>query len=329
MALIQSGKKWQFRTESDLEEVVWRHLPELLNLKPLSRQFSIDGKFCDILAIESSDRLAIIELKNTEDRYVVQQLVRYYAAIKAAGTQMPIVDITKPIRLIAIAPSFHADTLTDCEYSTLNIELLTFSLEPSPQGVTLAITDVAGRRLSSFLLPPGHHREQPDVPIPEPPRKLLNWLSHSSDIEHDWVLHLRKQLMSFDSRMKEKVEANRILYGRGDSKPCCELKKNNTGGLTSRKISCFLWLPDPENNPHVIKMLMNFDLEKQNVRDMHYGKKGYKSGSPWQFPKCIERMKQFGYRRALEQYQPFVEANMTIVSSNIVNLALKTWYSRL
>lgn len=84
MAFIQSGQSWQFSTESDLEEVIWRNPPKLLNLQPLSRQFSISGRFCDILAVDEADQLVIIQLKNTEDRYVVQQLIRYYDAIQAA-----------------------------------------------------------------------------------------------------------------------------------------------------------------------------------------------------------------------------------------------------
>lgn len=89
MAFIQSGQSWQFSTESDLEEVVWRHLPKLLNLLPLSRQFSISGKFCDILAVDEANQLVIVELKNTEDRYVVQQMVRYYDANQVAEGIVP------------------------------------------------------------------------------------------------------------------------------------------------------------------------------------------------------------------------------------------------
>lgn len=129
--------------------------------------------------------------------------------------------------------------------------------------------------------------------------------------------------------MKEIIEPTRIIYGRGKSKPCCELKKNtNRGIITSQKISYFLWLPDPDNNPHVIIMQMNFDLEKQNVRGMMYGRNGYKSGSPWYFPKCIELMKSFRYERSLSQYQPFLSPSMTISPTGIVSLAMKTWHSR-
>ncbi len=113
MTFIQARDTWQFGTEADLEEVIWRNLPELLSLKPVNRQFSIDGKFCDILAIAPSNRLVIIELKNTEDRYIVQQLTRYYHALKTADTLSFSANTDDP-RLLAIAPSFHADTLIDC-----------------------------------------------------------------------------------------------------------------------------------------------------------------------------------------------------------------------
>ncbi len=144
MAFIQAGQNWHFSTESDLEEVVWHNLPKLLNLRPLSRQFSISGKFCDILAVDESNQLVVIELKNTEDRYVVQQLVRYYNVIQAAETLPFEVAINEP-RLVAIAPRFHADTLTDCQYSTLKVELITFALETSKNGqLSLVLSDAAG-----------------------------------------------------------------------------------------------------------------------------------------------------------------------------------------
>jgi Endonuclease NucS len=281
MAIIPAGTAFQFRTEADLEEWVWRNLPALLNLQPLSRQFAIDGKFCDILAVESPQKLAIIELKNTEDRYIIQQLTRYYDAIKVAKDFLFDVDRSQSIRLIAIAPRFHLDTLTDCKYSTLKVELFTFQLEQSAKGLNLILCDADGLCVGMLPLSSERHSSQTDIQISEPPRKLLNWLSHSSNVEHEWILQLRKQLLGFDPRMKEIVEPTQITYGRGKSKPCCELRKNTTGGLTAQKITYFLWLPDPENKPHIIKMHMHFDFEKRRVKSMAYGRRGYRSGSPW------------------------------------------------
>lgn len=328
VTLIQSGSTWQFKTESDLEEVVWRSLPELLNLEPVSRQFSINGKFCDILATGPSGRLVIIELKNTEDHYVVQQLTRYYHAIKTADTLPFPVDTDHP-RLLAIAPSFHTDTLIDCQYSTLNVELITFSLEAAADNINLVLRDADGMVLSTLHLPKALQNAQPQISISEPPRKLLNWLSAVREPDYTWILELRKRLLNADARMRERVEANSIFYEKNKSKPCCELRKIKPSEYRGKGIDCYLWLPDPENNPHVIKMWIGIDLEKQKVPVMHYGRKGYKSGSPWQFPDCIERMQWLGYKRALVQYQPFICADKTVSPDGIVNLAIQTWHSRL
>ena len=330
MALIQSRQGWQFRTESDLEEVVWRNLPRLLKLKPLKRQFSIRNSVCDIVATEPSKRLVIVELKNVEDRYVTQQLVRYYDALSTAKALLFDVDVATPPRLIAIAPSFHADTLIDCKYSQLQIELLTFKIESSKQSqLRLVLSDLAGQNISTLPLPKALQTTPSDHVIPEPPRKLLNWLSPMRETERDWILALRKQLLGADARMRERVEPNRIFYEKNKSKPCCELRKIKPSEYRGEGIDCYLWLPDPENNPHVIKMWVGFNLKSQKVDVMHYGKKGYRSGSPWYFPDCIKQMKGSGYQRALKQYQPFLRANMTISPVNLVNLALQTWHSRL
>ena len=128
--LRQCGNQWSFHSESELEEVVWLHLKSLLGLLPLKRQFSIRGQFCDILAITSDEQLVVIELKNETDRYVVQQLTRYYHALQQEMPFLEQVDYSKPVRLIAIAPSFHRDNWIDRQYNRLAIDLLQFEISP-------------------------------------------------------------------------------------------------------------------------------------------------------------------------------------------------------
>lgn len=331
MSIIKSGQAWQFRTELELEEIIWRNLPELLNLQPIKRQFSVAGQYCDLLAVGSSNQLTIIELKNAEDRYIVQQLTRYYDALINLKRSLPGVDTNIPVQLLAIAPSFHADTLTDLKYSTLAVELLTFQIEPVYGNLNLVLFDAAGCQLSALQLQNGIAISQPAIEINDPPRKLLNWLSHSPESEFDWVMKMRSQLLRFDPRMKEIVDGQRILYGKGKSKPCCELKKrkNDICSPKGPRLEYFLWLPDPENKPHVIKMQVEMGISTKNVAWMAYGKRGYRSGSPWQFPKCVKWMKSFGYQRSLELYKPHLNKDMTISPLNIVNLALHTWCNRL
>ena len=328
MVLIQTGQTWQFSSELDLEEVVWRNLPALLNVQPLHRQFAISGQFCDLLAVDASNQLVIIELKNTEDRYVVQQLTRYYDAIKSAA-ELPFSASTERPRLIAITPSFHKDTFIDCRYSTLDIELLSFSLEPSSNDISLTIQDASGVALSTLCLPEMLSAVPAAIEIPDPPRKLLNWLSQHSQAEYDWVMQMRAQILSFDPRMKEIVTASSIFYGRGKTKACCELKKANVIGFQGRAVTCFLWLPHPQNKPRVLRMLLGFDLKKQQVVWLIYSQSAYKTGTMWNFPQCIELMESIGWQRSLAHYQPLLDADRKIGSSDIVDLALQTWHRRL
>ena len=69
MSFIQTDRQWHFSSELELEKVVWRNLPALLNVKPLRRQFSVEGKVCDLLAVDSAGSLVIIELKNNPAKF--------------------------------------------------------------------------------------------------------------------------------------------------------------------------------------------------------------------------------------------------------------------
>ncbi|MEA5449724.1 endonuclease NucS domain-containing protein [Leptolyngbya sp. CCNP1308] len=120
--------KWSFHTEFDLEEFIWANLEPLFNLKPLARQYVIQGQICDILAITLEQQLIVLELKNVEDRYVVQQLTRYYASLRQIQPFAEQVDYSLPIHLIAIAPTFHTHNHIDREYHRLDFEFYQFSI---------------------------------------------------------------------------------------------------------------------------------------------------------------------------------------------------------
>lgn len=81
ITLRRTAEGWEFSSELAFENFIWENLEELLGLLPIQRQYMIRGEICDILAITPQNQLVIIELKNTEDRYVVQQLTRYYDSL--------------------------------------------------------------------------------------------------------------------------------------------------------------------------------------------------------------------------------------------------------
>lgn len=88
---------WQFATENNLEDFAWSRLSNLFQLTPLKRQYRVYGDVCDILAVDENCRLVIIELKNAEDRYVVQQLTRYHHSLLEEKPFQQYIDYQIPI----------------------------------------------------------------------------------------------------------------------------------------------------------------------------------------------------------------------------------------
>jgi RecB family endonuclease NucS len=126
--MIAGRSGWKFQSEQALEEFIWLHLEPLLGLQPLSRQYYSNNQVCDILAVGANRQLTILELKNAEDRYIVQQLTRYYSNLLAEKPFPEQVDYSLPIRLLAIAPTFHSHNLIDREFSRLELELWLFNV---------------------------------------------------------------------------------------------------------------------------------------------------------------------------------------------------------
>src|SRR4028118_1095791 len=127
-ALRKTGAGREFVSEAALEDFVWANLEPLLGLLPLKRQYSVKGQYCDILALGKNKQLVVLELKNAEDRYIVQQLTRYYDGLLEEKPFAQEVDYIHPVHLVAIQPSFHRDNFTDRKYHSLLFEFLKFHI---------------------------------------------------------------------------------------------------------------------------------------------------------------------------------------------------------
>jgi len=123
-ALRKTGQGWEFASEAALEDFIWTNLKLLFNITPLKRQYFVRGEVCDILAVDKNRQLVVLELKNTEDRYIVQQLTRYYDALLEVKPFDAEVDYGKPIRLVAIAPTFHRLNEIDRKHHKLIFDFL-------------------------------------------------------------------------------------------------------------------------------------------------------------------------------------------------------------
>ncbi|MEG4250165.1 endonuclease NucS domain-containing protein [Microcoleus sp. Pol10D4] len=238
-ALRKTGSGWEFANEEALEDFVEVHLQILLGLTVIKRQFTVNEQRCDIIAVDENKRLVVLELKNGEDRYVVQQLTRYYDALLEHKPFADRVDYAQPVRLIAITPKFHRDTFTDRKYHGLFFQFLQFAIVPDGEKLYLHFKDVDAEHIARVEIT---YRERESTEnIPSPPKALLKLLSNCDLSQQQEILKTRQKLLCFDKRMEEVVSAGSIKYGKGNSKNskfCAELCSDSKG-----TIILFLWVP--------------------------------------------------------------------------------------
>jgi RecB family endonuclease NucS len=241
VALRKSAIGWKFASEAALEKFIWEKLQELFGLNPLKQQYISQGEISDILAVDNDGGLVVLELKNAEDRYLIQQLTRYYANLLEEKPFQGKVDYARPVRLIAIAPTYHRHNLIDKEHSTLKFELLQFSVLQDSEGFEFMLRDLELGTVQKCPIP----YQAVEIPvvanIPEPPDLLLGWLGSCSPQEQAGFLKVRNQILSCSPRMKEIVDKKTIQYGSGRTKLCAEICFQQK----TQKPILFLWLPTP------------------------------------------------------------------------------------
>ncbi|NDJ20364.1 DUF91 domain-containing protein [Nostoc sp. B(2019)] len=238
--LIKTGNSWKFATEADLEDFVWANLKELFGLIPLKRQYYVNGQICDILALRENKQLVVLELKNAEDRYIVQQLTRYYDALQEVKPLEDEIDYQQPINLIAIKPNFHRDNFTDKKYHHLSIDFFEFAVLGDDFNYYFQIKnlDLDHEKVSKIEIP--HQDRERNEDIPPPSRGLMSRLSKCSSEQQEGILKIRQKVLSFDKRMEEMSSAISFRYGNGNSKTskfCAEFYFDSKGIPI-----IFLWL---------------------------------------------------------------------------------------
>lgn len=242
--LIKTGNSWKFATEADLEDFIWANLKELFGLIPLKRQYYVNGQICDILALREDKQLVVLELKNSEDRYIVQQLTRYYDALQEIKPLENEIDYQQPIGLIAIKPNFHRDNFIDKKYHHLSIDFFEFAVLIDEFNYYLQIKNLDSEKVSKIKIP--HLDREINKDIPPPSRGLLNRLAKCSFEQQEGILKIRQKVLSFDKRVEEISSTVSLRYGNGNSKTskfCAEFYFDSKGIPI-----IFLWLGLKKNS---------------------------------------------------------------------------------
>ncbi len=240
-ALRKTGSGWEFASEEALEDFVEVHLQSLLALTIIKRQFTVNEQRCDIIAVDENKRLVVLELKNGEDRYVVQQLTRYYDALLEHKPFADRVDYAQPVRLIAITPKFHRDNFTDRKYHGLFFQFLQFAIVLSEDNLNLQLKDVDNEQISQVEIT--YQQTESTDNIPSPPREFRNLLKKFIDDEQQVIWRIRENILRFDTRMQEIICSKSISYGKGKSKLCAQICVDRRAGEGYIRPALMLWLP--------------------------------------------------------------------------------------
>lgn len=334
VALRKTGQVWEFASETALENFVWDNLIELLGLTPLKRQHPELGEYCNILAVNKQKQLTIIELNNTEDKYVVQQLTRYYDNLINALPFSAQIDYSQPVRLVAVAPSFHRHNHIDRKYSKLKIDFLQVAVVQVNQKLLLYLQNIDTHEKHSIKIP-YEELDFSTVPpnIPEPPQLLLNWLGSLKSEEQQAIIKMREKILRFDKRIKEEVDGrNSIRYGKGRSKPVAEI----FFPTKSNKLIIFLWLPTPTSWRKEVIGRLRLWTDGQIVTHVGHVSQGFgrmKLQCEWDAMPPEKRPKYMFHSVSSKSFTPLSISqgykNVSNSLESLVDLALTKWQSRI
>jgi len=290
------------------------------------------------LALNSSKQLVILELKNTEDRYVVQQLTRYYDNLLDERPFSQQVDYSQKVRLVALAPTFHRHNYIDRKYNLLKIEFLQVYILQTDGDFHLHLKDIDSTQTWTLPIP---YREinisNSSENIPPPPPQLLNWLGSCSIEEQQAILNMRDLILNFHPKMQELIESKNTIRYSGKTKMCAELTFNRK----LNKPIVFLWLPTPNSFRFERKEVigrMRLWINGTSVINLGHVPEGMgkmKSVSEWEAIPKEQQPRKLGYSFSYKSFYPVgIYIYEKLIQNpdslqSLVNLALSRWLSRI
>jgi len=354
LSLQKTGEFWKFTSEEALEDYLYDSL-DILDLKPLSRQLSVDGQFCDIIAIDQSNRITILELKNTEDRYVVQQLSRYHYALTHEKPYSDVADYDSPISLVTLAPHFHKDNFIDRLYHKLEIKFLRFNIVQKHQKLFLCIEEFKDTQWRDFIENEIPYKQEwiseqnpiriATKTIPPPPKSFTSILKenketkdkiYQKEIFEQWekLAQIRELILSFDERISEHpqitYDSRMFRYGLRKStgkeiRPnrCCAqiyYKRPKSSRYSYDPFKFYLWLPVPIEES-------NLKIPIERVRILGYEEKA-RIQVDGRSPNASYWAKR-NTEQYLQDYSALVDREWEHSFDTFLNIALEQWLSQI
>lgn len=207
--------------ESVIETILAQNLGLAFGANLIRRQQPLGDEAADIFGTMPDGAPVLVEIKVTEDRHVLGQILRYRHRLLQLKPLSERVDYTKPVRLLIVAPTISEQTLIELAACTLPVELWVIELRARGAGV--------GLRLKRVDLPdqppvdvPTTLSPTPEEPLAPIPARLETWLSSVSVPHGNGIRRFREVLVSAGE--KEIIEPTRFLYGARKTNLVAEIR---------------------------------------------------------------------------------------------------------
>ncbi|MBD2139309.1 hypothetical protein H6F32_17435 [Anabaena sp. FACHB-1237] len=267
---------------------------------PLERQFMIAEEYTVILAKTKNSQLVVLEITETEDPDIINQLTHYYHYLKIEQPFQDQINYNLPIRLIAIAPNFHKHNFIDRLYNILQFELIRFAIINDSENINnfhLHLYLENNHQITINKTIPLVNQELEEKAeiaklsnlqlfklkgqVNSPRKVLVNFLDKLSPVTKIEILKLREQMLTSNQRVKEIKDGRSIFYGLSKTKPCCQFKLfSSTTSRNLDHLQCYLWLPIPKRFIRFNKasnkisgtgrMYLGFDADFQTIQTITY-----------------------------------------------------------
>jgi hypothetical protein len=237
------GEIAEFETERHLEWFFWDTVLIEMGLKPLANQYSCREGICDILAKGTDNQLIILELKNTQDSHVIEQITAYFDDLKVEKPFSEEIDYTRPIELYTVCPRYSSRTSQVLKYHKLDFTILTFNVISFNQGFRFTLWNWATQEKIAQIEISNTTEISKDFNLPDPPKSYVDLLGKCSDVQKNWIVQIRDQIYQFACNSNLKISENPdgkwTRFERTKQFPIAEIGWDNKRD----DLAIYLWLP--------------------------------------------------------------------------------------
>jgi RecB family endonuclease NucS len=160
------GDVVEFETERQLEKFFCDVVIFKLGLKFLANQYICKNGVCDILAKGNNNQLIIIELKNTKDSHIFEQITAYFDALENERPFSEQIDYNQTIELITVCPTY-SDRARYIMSHISNLKAIYYELKPQQQNLKFTLFDYLSKSELVSIQISTSSRLMPEINLPE------------------------------------------------------------------------------------------------------------------------------------------------------------------